>query len=127
MSLWDSMTEFFGVDEGFSAQDVADLDSPTGVGDASLVSADDPMLTGAYNYSMGMTKDNSWIETGLKAALAGMSRGMLGRHNNSRAGAPAPTGNVSANMSQQPVNEINHVMDSGSPNAGLSQWAKYFS
>lgn len=115
----------------FSAQDVADLDSPSydghsGIGNAATVSATDPMLTGQGVDGAtwtGANQDYTWAETGLKA----MMMGMMHRKPQAHAAPASPAGNMgNGQMSNDPFTDINTMAKGTNPLGQLTSFKNLF-
>ncbi len=140
-NFWDSMANAFSIgDSGYeqtygyeqpqyagenslSAQDIADIDDPTGHGVASAVPQSDMLLADS-----GMIKDKSWMHTGMTAALKGLSRSGLGGVGGAGSGGTgfASPASVSAKGDMSAINEINKMVKGNPPLQDLNKYAKLF-
>jgi len=111
-------------DSGYTPDYAADGFAPATSFTNPDYSLSNPYGLGDVADSSGMISDQSWMEAGMKGVLSGMlrmhpSRG--GAH-----GGQTPAGNVSAQVSQQPINEINQIMNTSPELSGLQSWAGVF-
>lgn len=110
----------------FSAQDVADLDSMTGSGDASLVSATDPMLTGSgvagETWKMP-NQDWTWATQGLQAMMKGMGH-MSPVARGGNAGNAGNMGN--GQMNNDVFNDITKMAQGTNPLSQLTSFKNLF-
>ncbi len=110
----------YKINGGLSAQEIADIDSPTGQGAAKAVSQYDPALSNS-----GKIKDKSWMNEGLRAALKGMGRVPAVGGGMAPSGF-APSGNVSVSGGNDPLKMMKYLTEGKPALNDIGQWQRLF-
>lgn len=119
---------FGGDGAALAAQEVADIDAAgagpivAGAGDASKVSASDPLLQAMTSAG---AKDKSWMTEGLKSTLQGLTHMRPKRTPQSHATSGAASSPINPN--NQAFSQVAGLADQGiQPLSGLNKWNNLF-